>query len=41
MHLKPSADGYGSCRQVTTGSLRPPVAGGPDIDVEALFALLD
>ena len=41
VHLKPGADGYGSCRQVATGSLRPPVPGGPDIDVEALFALLD
>ncbi len=38
---EPSGDGYGSCRQVTTGTLRPPVPGGPDIDVEALFALLD
>jgi hypothetical protein len=38
---EPSADGYGSCQQVTTESLRPPVWGGPDIDIEALFALLD
>jgi len=37
----PSAAGYGSRREVASGSLRPSVAGAPEIDVELLFALLD
>jgi Uma2 family endonuclease len=41
VHSRPSADGYGSCLQVTSGTLRPPVSAAPRIDVEALFALLD
>jgi Uma2 family endonuclease len=41
VHRSPSAAGYGSCRQVASGTLRPPVQGGPEIDVETLFALLD
>ena len=41
VHDAPSARGYGSCRAVTTGSLRPPVPDAPAIDVQALFALLD
>ncbi len=41
VHSAPAGDRYGSCRQVTSGTLRPPVADTPMIDVEELFALLD
>jgi Uma2 family endonuclease len=41
VHRSPEGAGYGSCRQVATGALRPPVPGAPAIDVAALFALLD
>ncbi len=41
VHRSPSGGRYGSCRQVATGSLRPPLPEAPAIDVDALFALLD
>jgi len=41
VHDAPAGDRYGSCRQVAGGTLRPPVAGAPAIDVDELFALLD
>ena len=41
VHGSPAGGRYGSCEQVTAGSLRPPVPDAPSIDVEALFALLD
>lgn len=41
VHTAPAGDRYGSCRQVTSGTLRPPVSDAPAIDVEELFALLD
>jgi hypothetical protein len=41
VHGSPAGAGYGSCRLVASGALRPPVAGAPEIDVERLFALLE
>ena len=41
VHDSPAGERYGSCRQVTAGTLRPPVEDAPTIDVEELFALLD
>jgi Uma2 family endonuclease len=41
VHTAPEGDRYGSCRQVTSGTLRPPVPDAPMIDVGELFALLD
>ncbi len=41
VHGSPSDSGYGACERVTSGSLRPPVPAAPEVDVDALFALLD
>jgi Uma2 family endonuclease len=41
IYQRPVDAAYGSCRRVTGGRLRPAFAGAPEIDVEALFALLD
>ncbi len=41
VHRSPATDGYASCVQVTSGTLRPPVPAAPAIDVGELFALLD
>jgi Uma2 family endonuclease len=36
----PHAAMYGRCRRVTSGVLRPAFAGAPELDVDALLALL-
>ena len=41
VHGSSSGDRYDACRQVSGGTLRPPVRDAPAIDVEELFALLD
>ena len=41
VHDSPAGDSYQQCRQVASGALRPPLAEAPQIDVEALFSVLD